>query len=96
MVRQYGKILLLASLVFITIACSKYLTTESEDFRWNRSNLTSAASRDQRCVARSATNGTLRAWRHPNSIMTHLFWQEESYEATVAQSYRLPPVYRRD
>jgi hypothetical protein len=35
MVRQYGKILLLASMVLITIACSKYPTTQSEDFRWN-------------------------------------------------------------
>jgi hypothetical protein len=38
MVRQYGKILLLASMVLITIACSKSPMTESEDFRWNRSN----------------------------------------------------------
>jgi uncharacterized lipoprotein len=35
MVRQYGKILLLASLVLITAACSKSPTTQSEDFRWN-------------------------------------------------------------
>jgi hypothetical protein len=33
MVRQYGKILLLASLVLITTACTKSLTTQSEDFR---------------------------------------------------------------
>jgi hypothetical protein len=42
MVRQYGTIygtiLLLASMVLITTACSKYPTTQSEDFRWNRSN----------------------------------------------------------
>jgi len=34
MVRQYGNILLLASMVLITTACSKYPTTQSEDFRW--------------------------------------------------------------
>jgi|RhiMethySRZTD1v2_1073278.scaffolds.fasta_scaffold132220_2 hypothetical protein len=38
MVRQYGKVLLLASMFLLTIACSKYPTTQSEDFRWNRSN----------------------------------------------------------
>ena len=67
MVRQYGKLLLLASMVLLTIACSKldfvqlrriaerfsealqqcgvigqsrakYPMTQSEDFRWNRSN----------------------------------------------------------
>ena len=38
MARQYGKRLLLASMVFIIIACSKYPTTQSEDFRWNRSH----------------------------------------------------------
>gem|GEM_PF-2361471 len=38
MVHQYGKILLLASMVFITIACSTDPTLQSEDFRWNRSN----------------------------------------------------------
>ena len=38
MVRQYGKILLLATMVLISTACSKYSTTQSEDFRWNRSN----------------------------------------------------------
>jgi len=35
MVRQYGKILLLASMVLITTACSKSPTTQGEDFRWN-------------------------------------------------------------
>ena len=38
MVRQYGKILLLASMVLITTACAKYPTTQSEDFRWNHSD----------------------------------------------------------
>jgi hypothetical protein len=38
MVRQYGKLLLLASMVFITTACAKSLTTQSEDFRWNNSH----------------------------------------------------------
>ena len=38
MVRQYGKILLLASMVLITTACSTNPTTQSEDFRWNHSN----------------------------------------------------------
>ena len=38
MVCQYGKILLLASMVLITTACSKYPATQSEDFRWNHSD----------------------------------------------------------
>jgi len=38
MVRQYGKLLLLAGMVLITTACAKYPTTQSEDFRWNYSN----------------------------------------------------------
>jgi hypothetical protein len=37
MVRQYGKLLLLASMVLLTTACSKYPTAQSEDFRWNHS-----------------------------------------------------------
>ena len=35
MVRQYGKLLLLASMVLITTACATSPTTQSEDFRWN-------------------------------------------------------------
>ena len=38
MVRQYGKILLLASMVLITTACSTDPTIQSEDFRWNHPN----------------------------------------------------------
>ena len=38
MVRQYGEILLLASMVLITIACSTYPTTQSDDFRWKPSH----------------------------------------------------------
>ena len=38
MVRQYGTILLLASMVLITIACSKSPTTQDEDFQRNHFN----------------------------------------------------------
>ncbi len=38
MVRPYGKILLLASTVLITIACSTYPTTQDDDFRWKPSH----------------------------------------------------------
>jgi len=38
MVRQYDKILLLASMVFITTACSTDPTLQSEGFRWNNSH----------------------------------------------------------
>jgi hypothetical protein len=38
MIYQYGKLLLLASMILIGTACSKYPTTQSEDFRWNPSN----------------------------------------------------------
>jgi hypothetical protein len=31
--RQYGKIILLASMILISTACAKYPTTQSEDFR---------------------------------------------------------------
>ena len=33
MVRHYGKIILLASMVLISTACTKSATTQSEDFR---------------------------------------------------------------
>ena len=35
MVRQYGKLLLVASMVLLTLACAQYQTTQNEDFRWN-------------------------------------------------------------
>lgn len=37
MVRHYGQLLLLTGMVLSITACSKSPTTQSEDFRWNRS-----------------------------------------------------------
>jgi hypothetical protein len=39
MVRQYGKIVLLASMLLISTACAKSATMQSEDFRPKDSDL---------------------------------------------------------
>jgi hypothetical protein len=39
MIRQYGKIILLAGMLLMSTACAKFATTQSEDFRPKDSDL---------------------------------------------------------